>query len=239
MRILEWTLTIHNHYIILRRGHSISIIDFRCRDRKFYSIYVMEAVTKKHMSKFSRTQLKRKSLNYSDFQIKNNLKDLSRLQRSLNKRYDIFLSHNFLDAEIIFGLKEILEESGFSVFVDWIEAPELDRKNVTPVTAAYLRDAMRRSNSLLYAVSENSDGSKWMPWELGFSDGLHGHVAIVPISEYENTADSYQGKEYLGLYPYVTAESYQFGLPRILVRKSAGASPEDLKGWLGYKRAAY
>lgn len=148
------------------------------------------------------------------------------------------MSHNFLDAEIIFGLKEILEATGFSVFVDWIEAPELDRKTVTPATAAYLRDAMKRSDSLLYAVSENSDGSKWMPWDLGFSDGLHGHVAIVPISEYENAADSYQGKEYLGLYPYVTTESIQYGSPRIFVRKS-GATSEELKGWLKSKQTIY
>ena len=191
------------------------------------------------MSKFSRTQLSRKSLGYSEYQIKSKLKDQSRLQRNSTKHYDIFLSHNFLDAEIIFGLKEILEAAGFSVFVDWIEAPELDRKNVTPETAAYLRDAMSRSSSLLYAVSENSGDSKWMPWELGYSDGLHGHVAIVPISEFENAADSYQGKEYLGLYPYVTAESYQFGLPNIYIRKYSGASPETVKSWLAYKRGAF
>jgi hypothetical protein len=73
---------------------------------------------------------------------------------------------------------------------------------------------------------------------LGFSDGLHGHVAIVPISEYENAADSYQGKEYLGLYPYVTTESIQYGSPRIFVRKS-GATSEELKGWLKSKQAIY
>ena len=191
------------------------------------------------MTKFSKTQLRRKNLGYSDFQIKNNLRDLSRIQRTGSKQYDIFLSHNFLDAEIIFGLKQVLEAAGFSVFIDWIEAPELNRRNVTPATAAYLRDAMRRSNSLLYAVSDNSDGSKWMPWELGYSDGLHGRVAIAPISEYENAADSYQGKEYLGLYPYVTTESYQVGSPNIFVRKSANASPETMNNWLKYKRAAF
>lgn len=190
------------------------------------------------MSKFSISQLKRKSTGYSDFQIRSSLANKSRLNRSSSTRYDIFLSHNSKDAATIFGLVQILEAAGFSVFVDWIEAPEMDREKVTPATAAYLRDAMRRSNSLLYAVSENSDGSKWMPWELGFSDGLHGHVAVVPISEFENASDSYQGKEYLGLYPYVTAESFQYGTPRIVVRKSSN-NLEELKSWLQYKRAAF
>ncbi len=120
------------------------------------------------------------------------------------ERYDIFLSHRTDDAVIIYSLKNFLEHFGLTVFVDWVDAPELNRSNVSPKTAERLRVAMKQSDSLLYATSETSSNSKWMPWELGYSDALHGRVAIVPISQYETEADSYKGQEYLGLYPYIT-----------------------------------
>jgi len=44
--------------------------------------------------------------------------------------YDVFLSHAFLDAEVIYGLKIILEEAGFTVYVDWYEDSHLDRGKV-------------------------------------------------------------------------------------------------------------
>jgi len=124
------------------------------------------------------------------------------------RRYDIFLSHSSLDMETIQQLNYLLEEIlHFSVFVDWIEHPELDRSKVSPTTAAIIRSAMDRSDSLLYAVSANSAGSKWMPWELGYSDAKHGKIAILPISTYRTTSENFGGQEYLGLYPYVTIDS--------------------------------
>lgn len=159
------------------------------------------------MAKINKSKLKTYSRDYSEYELKRKLREETDLNRKSIKSYDIFLSHNFLDAEIIYGLKKLLEENGFSVFVDWIEAPDLDRTKVVPETADYLRKTMKRNSSLLYAVSDNSSGSKWMPWELGYSDGLHGKVAIVPISEYETQSD-YQGQEYIGLYPYITLEGF-------------------------------
>ena len=122
-----------------------------------------------------------------------------------DEEFDIFLSHSYRDATVIEGLKNFLKEYGFSVFVDWIEAPQLDRSRVTHETAAYLREAMQRSHSLLYAASENSPESKWMPWELGYSDALHGRVAIAPIMQTHTEREQYSAKqEYLALYPYIT-----------------------------------
>lgn len=119
-------------------------------------------------------------------------------------QYDIFLSHRFLDAELILGLTTEIIKLGHSVFVDWIVDPTRDRTQVTPETAQWLREAMNRSNSLFFAATTNSLESKWMPWELGYCDGKHGKVAIVPIADSPTNSESYVGQEYLGLYPYVT-----------------------------------
>ncbi|TGS08549.1 outer membrane beta-barrel protein, partial [Mesorhizobium sp. M1C.F.Ca.ET.187.01.1.1] len=37
-------------------------------------------------------------------------------------------------------------------------------------TAELLRTRMRQSKTLIYVHSNNSPGSRWMPWELGFFD---------------------------------------------------------------------
>ena len=39
----------------------------------------------------------------------------------MNTEFDIFMSHSFRDAEIIGGIKVLIEETGLTVYVDWIE----------------------------------------------------------------------------------------------------------------------
>ena len=118
--------------------------------------------------------------------------------------YDIFLSHSKLDEEEVKGLKLMLEDYGHSVYVDWIDDPQLERNFVSKETASLLRSRMRQSRSLLYVTSANSLNSKWTPWELGFKDGNGGRAAILPISADETSSDDYAGVEYLGLYPYLS-----------------------------------
>jgi len=132
---------------------------------------------------------------------------LSEAVRAQNRRdtFDIFLSHSFADAELILGLRNAITEMGFSVYVDWLEDPSLDRNNITSQTATILRARMRQSASLLFATSDAAAKSRWMPWELGYFDGYRGRVAIVPVSASSAPGDHFEGREYLGLYPYVTA----------------------------------
>jgi hypothetical protein len=121
------------------------------------------------------------------------------------KTYDIFLSHSFRDADLILGLKLRLEEDfGHSVYVDWVAEPQLDRSNVTAATAQALRTSMNRCKGLLYASTENSTTSKWMPWECGYFDGKFGRSAIFPITDSPKT--DYKGQEYLGVYPYIAED---------------------------------
>jgi TIR domain len=135
--------------------------------------------------------------------------------------FDIFLSHRFLDEPYVLLLRNYLESLGYTVFVDWIELPEIEREKVNKRTAAYLRRVMDTSDSLLFAVSENSAASSWMPWELGYFDGSGGRVAIVPITENKTTSETYKGREYLGLYPYVTMTKNRSGRNKLWVNKSA------------------
>ena len=121
------------------------------------------------------------------------------------KTYDIFLSHSVRDADLVLGVKGILEDLGYSVYVDWIEDTKLDRIKVTSATAEVLRKRMQNSRSLFYITTSNAETSKWMPWECGYFDGFKEKVAIVPVVP-TATGNTYQGQEYLGLYPYALKE---------------------------------
>lgn len=123
--------------------------------------------------------------------------------------YDIFLSHTFSDSELVLGVKELLEDRGYSVYVDWIEDPHLDRSNVTKEVAQYIRDRIRTCKSLVFATSDNSSRSKWMPWELGYFDGYRpGKVSILPLLETESS--TFKGQEYLSLYPIMGKNDYSY-----------------------------
>jgi len=132
------------------------------------------------------------------------------------KTYDIFLSHSSKDSELILGMKGMLEDLGYSVYIDWVDDPQLDRTAVDKATAAKLRERMQSSKSLLYVTTDNAIDSKWMPWECGYFDGLREKVAILPIQKY-SFSNKYDGQEYLGLYPYCTSQDDTSGKPRLWI----------------------
>lgn len=140
-----------------------------------------------------------------------------RLQDSVN-RHDIFLSHAYADKEIILGVAMMIEDFGYTVYVDWRDDPYLDRSKVTPITAAKLKARMKNSRCLLYSTTANASDSKWMPWELGFKDGDNTRVAILPIAQ--SPATTYTGQEYLGIYPYVDSENTKVGKRQLWVNRS-------------------
>lgn len=117
--------------------------------------------------------------------------------------FDIFLSHSYLDKEEVEGLYIELTRFGFTVYVDWIIDPLLDRNNVTKASATLIKNRLKSSKSLLLALSINASVSKWMPWELGLVDGNTNRCALIPVSKEINTPNSYKGVEYLSLYPFI------------------------------------
>lgn len=117
--------------------------------------------------------------------------------------FDIFLSHSFLDKDEVEGLYIELTNQGYSVYVDWIIDPYLDRTNVTKASAKLIQNRLKISKSLLLAISTNATVSKWMPWELGYVDGNTNKCAIIPVSKSEYAPNSYAGAEYLSIYPFI------------------------------------
>ncbi|TMP85496.1 toll-Interleukin receptor [Pseudoalteromonas ruthenica] len=157
---------------------------------------------------------------------------------SSNTRFDVFLSHSIDDAELVLGVKELLEEEGLTVYVDWDTDKHLSRDKVNKETAELLRVRLRQSKSLIYIATDNSSNSKWMPWELGFFDGYRPDgVAVLPLLDSES--ETFVGQEYLSLYPTVSKGQYTDGKKDIFVKKYGAW--KHLKGfgqgsmdWRGY-----
>jgi len=125
-------------------------------------------------------------------------------QRNLTHvSFDIFLCHSYLDKEEVEGLYLELTKMGFTVYVDWIVDPQLDRNNVTKESAELVRKRLRASKTLLLAISANAALSKWMPWELGYVDGNTQLCALMPVAPGSSRITSFSRTEYLKLYPYV------------------------------------
>lgn len=144
--------------------------------------------------------------------------------------FDVFLSHSKADEQLILGARSLLEDQGFSVYVDWVEDPHLDRSKVSVETAEILKQRMNQCGMLIYAHSVNSAASTWMPWELGYFDGKTGKVAILPIvAGYEN---EYGANEYLGLYPYLDYIAPKNSEEPILWVNRSFNVYADLEAWL-------
>ncbi len=120
--------------------------------------------------------------------------------------YDVFLSHSYLDKVQVLALVKLFNKHHFSVYVDWIEDKQLNRKDVNVQTADLLRERMKQSKCLSYLTTKNIADSKWCPWELGYFDGLkQSKCCILPILKY---GSMFNGQEYLGLYSYLEYASY-------------------------------
>lgn len=116
--------------------------------------------------------------------------------------YDVFLSHAVRDRLLVLGVKRRLESEDLRVYVDWIDDADLDRTAVTEDNARRLRARLRLCKSLVYLVTNNASKSRWMPWELGYFNGRgKGPIGILPVLD--DPDESFEGQEFLGLYPVI------------------------------------
>ena len=144
--------------------------------------------------------------------------------------FDVFLSHSSSEPEeVLLGVKGLLEDRGLTVYIDKYSDPHMSPDNVSPETAQILRGRLRNSNTLLYVYSRHSTRSRWMPWELGFFDGLKGKVGVVPVTL--NQEEKFKGEEYLNLYPHVDIATMNSGIERYLWINQAADTYARLDEW--------
>ena len=168
-----------------------------------YTSNYLKNITRRNRKK-ARFSSHEETSSLKEFPIRRNVFNASIFEKlAIETSFDIFLSHSFLDRDEVEGLYIELTNQGYSVYVDWIIDPHLDRTNVTKTSARLIQKRLQVSKSLLLAISINATVSKWMPWELGYVDGNTNKCAILPVSKIANAPDSYLGSEYLSIYPFI------------------------------------
>lgn len=110
-----------------------------------------------------------------------------------------FLSHSSKDNELVPAVIMILEGHGAQVYVD-TKDPTLSSHSGREV-AMQLRSRIKKCKKFIVFVTENIKDSKWVPWELGLSDGYkHTSNTVVFPGVEDALKTSWLHQEYLEAY---------------------------------------
>jgi hypothetical protein len=143
-----------------------------------------------------------------------------------------FLSHSSKDAELLPAIIRILENHGAVVYVD--KKDESLPPFTSRETARALRERVKQCRKFILLATQNSKDSKWMPWELGLSDGYKNalHTAIFPSVETE--ADTqWTTREYLGVYDRVVRGEFSGSSETVwMVWNNEKNTATELSKWL-------
>lgn len=108
-----------------------------------------------------------------------------------------FLCHSHKDASLVKGITNLLEDSGWDVYIDWEDSsmPETPNRQ----TALNIQNKIKDLKYFLFLATENSMSSRWCPWEIGYANGVKNieNILIIPTADRLGTA---RGNEYLQLY---------------------------------------
>jgi hypothetical protein len=140
---------------------------------------------------------------YDDLRSFGRTVESAELMKSVQVRnsvgHNTFLSHSTKDQELLPGVVAILEAHGADVYID--KKDETLPPYTTRKTATILRKNIKAARKFVLFATPNSKDSRWVPWELGLSDGYKtdANIAIFPAAEY-SYQHSWSEQEYLGIY---------------------------------------
>lgn len=109
----------------------------------------------------------------------------------------VFLCHSHKDSEAVRGLITLFSEHGWRVYVDWQDTkmPEEPDRD----TARRIQKKIETLQYFIFLATENSVGSRWCPWEIGFADKAKSSDSILIVPTTDRTG-KWHGNEYLQLY---------------------------------------
>lgn len=128
--------------------------------------------------------------------------DLAAYVRSARSRQPeglTFLSHSSKDERLLPAVVAVLEAHGARVYLDDLD-PELSTARGRTI-ADILRARIKACRKFIVLATDNVRASRWVPWELGLSDGHKTtySTAIFPAVQIPASAE-WVRLEYLGAY---------------------------------------
>lgn len=120
------------------------------------------------------------------------------------KSYDLFLSHSSIDSDLLVEIKNILNHKNINVYIDWVcDRTALKRELTNQDTAKVIIERLKSAKALLYVHTQNSQNSRWTPWELGYFHALRGKICVyVP--------DNDEILPYMEIYPKAVLNNKEF-----------------------------
>ena len=154
---------------------------------------------------------------------------------SIGRKYratkTIFLSHSHKDADLIKPAIAYFLSQGIEVYVDWLD-PTMT-STTSAQTASKIKIKIKENQKFVVLLSSNSKESKWVPWELGYADGVKGvgNIAILPILR--NSYDSFRGIEYMDLYAKIGLEGTGYNQRSVIEKDISKLYSRSLKNeWI-------
>ena len=148
-------------------------------------------------------------------------------------RGSTFLSHSSNDgADYIAGAAGVLEQHGASVYLDKKDPslpPHTNRE-----TAEALKDRIRLCERFVLFATRQSSKSRWVPWELGISDGYKTPRNVAVFPGVENTGNTtWTSEEYLGAYDRIVHGQLQGYTADVwMVWNAAKNTARELSKWI-------
>jgi hypothetical protein len=120
------------------------------------------------------------------------------------KQRTAFLCHSHADQQLVLGIRNLLETSGWDVYVDWADVDMPTIPNAT--TAARIKLFIEAHDFFFFLATPNSMKSRWCPWEIGYADGKKqlDRIIVIPTTD---PAGSTHGSEYMQLYRHLDRSS--------------------------------
>lgn len=139
--------------------------------------------------------------------------------------HDVFISHSNRDESAVRQLSERFKRWGIEHYVDFQDEKlnDLWQNKCNQDMSNHLKNRIKHCHLFLFAFSEKSVSSCWMPWELGLADGIIGRVLLWPLDQNARQASATQ--EYLSLYPLIDEDDPQSDLNKILDNARREAIP--------------
>lgn len=117
--------------------------------------------------------------------LSNNDKSIQKL-----KKYDLFISHSYLDREIVLDIVRKINNCGLNCYVDWTaDSDFLKRSLVSDFTKEVLKARMINSQKLLFLSSSNSRVSSWVDFELKYYQEQVQNEIYMIVLDGEDTHD--------------------------------------------------
>lgn len=160
------------------------------------------------------------------------IKDHKYESRASSQSFDVFLSHSSKDADSLPSIINFLSQYNVNVYVDKIDE-DLPSKTSSE-TGEKLKSRIYECRKFIVLVSENSNKSNWIPWELGIADERKTirNVALLPKVQ-STQKPEWPEREYLGLYPRIIHGKLQgYTSPVWMVLNHHKNTGTELSAWL-------